>query len=63
MTPRSDDEIASASRTDDGRKVCATCGEPIDVTERHPVAASVESEDIDVYLFCSEACRNRWGQQ
>lgn len=60
MNEYSDNEIASASIRQDDMKVCATCGAPVDVTKRHPVAASVEGEEVEVYLFCSDACRKRW---
>lgn len=58
--PAEDPTIADESRGE-GRaeKVCATCGTTIDASEWHPTRTTVDGE-VEVYLFCSEQCRDAW---
>lgn len=48
----------SGDSTDDA---CANCGDPVDVTEWHPLDAVVdESGSTTLYVFCSLDCRREW---
>lgn len=55
------DEIAAVCLLEDGTRVCASCGEPIEVADWHPTVA-VDSP-VRVYLFCDEECERIWNDQ
>lgn len=59
--PDDDPTIADISRGQ-GRveKVCATCGSAIDTSEWHPTRTTIDDGDVEVFLFCSEPCRDAW---
>lgn len=56
-----DDEIADECHPDADADVkqCASCGEEIDPTRRHP-AAIAPNDPSTVYLFCGDDCRAAW---
>ncbi|WP_158057132.1 DUF7576 family protein [Halorussus halophilus] len=66
MTDRESDEtIADASRreskeSESVEKVCADCGTLLDSTEWLPTRTSFDDENVVVYLFCDEDCRDAW---
>lgn len=65
-----DDTIASASLEEDTsggteKKVCANCGTTVDSTDWTPTVATLDhdgdgTDDVIVFLFCADDCRESW---
>jgi len=41
-------------------KTCATCGEAFDASDWYPTAARHGEDGVELYAFCSPACRDTW---
>ncbi len=42
-------------------RVCAVCGDTIDIESWHPVLAETDSTGtLRLYPFCTPACRDAW---
>lgn len=46
---------------DDAVEPCDNCGDPVDLSNWHPLDARVdETGDATLYVFCSRECRTEW---
>ncbi|WP_227374018.1 DUF7576 family protein [Haladaptatus halobius] len=60
MTRRSPDSGDASS----DERICATCGEVIELTAWHPVLAEPDAGGVlHLYPFCSADCRTAWNQR
>jgi hypothetical protein len=42
------------------RKRCTHCGRGFDTSDWYPTATRQGPDGIEIYSFCSAACRNAW---
>lgn len=56
-----DTSTSESEETATNLGTCAVCGTAIDTGEWHPVVTEHdENDEIQVYAFCSQACRDEW---
>ncbi len=60
MTPGTERVAEATARADR----CSECGGPIETTDWHPVTTRVDEEgSVDLYVFCSWRCRDRFEER
>lgn len=61
VTSSSDEPNAAESSDETApERRCATCDDVIDTSEWHPAAAVYEDDELAMYAFCSQECREAW---
>jgi len=62
VTDRRDGAAEPPAESAGATERCAHCGDAIDTSEWHPVAARSESDEFRIYPFCDETCRDDWDE-